>query len=167
MRATYGTCQEAELRYRRSSGAALRHLAEGIWRYHVVDETTGYMVDVHTCDKADSGTDSTIQMKLIIRDAEGNARSLGPWTQDGPQNDHENNQWDRYFFLEATRASRIDALYLLSDGAGDNPGWCWDRFYVTRIENGQPTWIWKWEQESPWIFGGVWGPFAPTSNQRP
>jgi len=35
MRASYDGCTSgAELRYRRSSGTGLRHLAEGIWRYH-------------------------------------------------------------------------------------------------------------------------------------
>jgi hypothetical protein len=34
MRATYGSCQQAELLYRRSSGNVLRHLAEGIGRYY-------------------------------------------------------------------------------------------------------------------------------------
>lgn len=34
MRASYGSCQQAELRYHRASGDALRHLGEGIWRYH-------------------------------------------------------------------------------------------------------------------------------------
>jgi hypothetical protein len=35
MRASYDGCTTgAELRYRRSSGTGLRHLAEGIWRYH-------------------------------------------------------------------------------------------------------------------------------------
>ncbi len=66
-----------------------------------VTEQTGYMVQVHTCPRADSGTDSLIQMELDIRDPEWNFRTLKGWTQDftyklsnGKEyNDHERNRW--------------------------------------------------------------------------
>jgi hypothetical protein len=123
---------------------------------------TGYMVEVHTCAKEDSGTDSTIRMRLNIRDPNWTARQLGPWTQDHvypvngrEYNDHERNQWDQYFFPESTPTAHIEALILDSDGKGNKPGWCWDRHYVTRIENGRSVWTWAWENESPWIYGGT------------
>lgn len=126
---------------------------------------TGYMVEVHTCAKADSGTDSLIQMELDIRDAHWNFRTLGRWAQDhtyrlsnGSQyDDHERDRWDRYFFPESTPASHIEGLWLLSDGRGNKPGWCWDKHFVTRIENNRSIWTWAWEEESPWIYNGWHG----------
>jgi hypothetical protein len=140
--------------------AAFAHAAQ-------VRAQTGYLVEVHTSAKADAGTDSMIKMQLNIRDTYGNPRTLGPWKQNGPQNDHEQNQWDVYFFPESTRAYSIDALYLWSDGVGDKPGWLWDRHYVTRIENGVRVWTWAWEKESSWIFGGWYGPYYVTSSFHP
>lgn len=46
------------------------------------NQQTGYMVEVHTCLKADSGTDSLIEMELDIRDPNWNFRTLKGWTQD-------------------------------------------------------------------------------------
>jgi hypothetical protein len=127
----------------------------------------GYMVEVHTCDKKDAGTNSTIQMKLLIRDPNGDPRELGPWTQDHTHlvngreyDDHERyggeegDGWDRYFFPETTAARHIDELILTSDGDGNKPGWCWDTHFVTRIEGGMPVRTWAWViGESPWMYG--------------
>jgi hypothetical protein len=129
-------------------------------------ERTGYMVEVHTCAKKDSGTDSLIEMKLQIRDPSGKSHTLGPWEQDkGRYDDHERDQWDRYLFPESTLAAHIEYLVLLSDGGGDKPGWCWDRHYVTRIENGKSIWTWAWEKESPWLSDG-WHAFPFTYGDR-
>jgi len=126
---------------------------------------TGYVVEVHTCAKADSGTDSLIQMELDIWDPDWNFRTLGRWIQDHTHklsdgreyNDHERDRLDSYFFPESTPTAHIEGLWLLSDGRGNKPGWCWDRHYVTRIENGQSIWTWAWEEESPWIYSGWHG----------
>lgn len=123
---------------------------------------TGYMVEVHTCPKADSGTDSLIEMEVDIRDPDWNLRTLKGWTQDHTHklsngreyNDHERDKWDRYFFPESTPTAHIEGLWLRSDGEHNKPGWCWDSHYVTRIENGQSIWTWAYEEESPWIYGG-------------
>lgn len=139
--------------------------AETLQSLRPVTAQTGYMVEVHTCPRADSGTDSLIQMELDIRDPEWNFRTLKGWTQDltyklsdgREYNDHERDRWDRYFFPESTPTAHIEGLWLLSNGRGNKPGWCWDRHYVTRIENGRSIWTWAFEEESPWIYGGWYG----------
>jgi hypothetical protein len=124
----------------------------------------GYMVEVHTCKEDDAGTDSTIDMSLDIRDVNWKIRHLGPWRQNicrvngNKYDDHEYNQWDRYFFPEpkGNKAYHIETLFLTSDGKGNKRGWCWDVHYVTYIEDGNPIWTWAWEFKSPWIYEGTY-----------
>ena len=118
--------------------------------------STGYMVEMHTANISDSGTDSVIKMSLAIRDRDWKQRSLGPWIVDHcGRNDHERNQWDNYFFPESTATSHIEKLWLESDGLGNGPGWNWDKLYVTRVENGRAVWSWAWEMKVP--LGGIAG----------
>jgi Domain of unknown function (DUF4157) len=124
----------------------------------------GYMVEVHTCDIKNAGTNSTINMLLDVQGTDGWAWRLGPWEQALTNyDDHERNRWDTYFFPETTAISSMSSLTLTSDGKGDKPGWCWDRHYVTRIEDGEPVRSWAWELAggSEWIYGGIYDWYAP------
>lgn len=114
-------------------------------------DATGYMVEVHTCNEDNAGTDSLIRMRIDIRDPDWQLRTLGPWTQDhvhpngfGEYDDHEKGAWDRYFFPESTPTAHIERLWLDTNGSGS--WWCWDRLYVTRIENNRSIWTWAWER---------------------
>ncbi|HEY7496446.1 MAG TPA: PPC domain-containing protein [Candidatus Tectomicrobia bacterium] len=70
--------------------------------------------------------------------------------------DHERDQWDTYFFAESVQIKSIHQLIINSDGQSDQPGWCWDATYITRVENDQAIRSWGWTRASGWIYGGTY-----------
>ncbi len=90
-----------------------------------------YRVTVETGKLENSGTDSSIQMKLIGDNGESRKRLL-----DKPnKNDFETGAVDTYEFAEDKDLGDINTILVFHDNSGKKPGWYLDRIIVRDPRN--------------------------------